>query len=115
MADSLKMEIPEFIPRSQKGRNLELVKETEVPEEKSYSQREAKLQAKEKELQEVLSYLTTAVKIVGSRGLVFLSALVSAGLFGWAAFDPTWQKISSACLFSVIVFLPALYADFQRS
>lgn len=119
MADSLtKMEIPEFVPR--KGRNLEVVSERQEAQNSGLTAdaliREAeRLKQKEQELQQVMTVIRTALKVVGAKAASMLSMLFASGMFVWSVMDPSWARTGASCLFAVIVFLPALYADASRN
>ena len=126
MADSSAQTTPQVF-RSNRGRNLLLVSERQVPETKeiqetrevvslqkeleAYRSRESHVLEKEKQLQEVMKTVRIALQVLGRKSLVFLSLLASIGAFGLTIIDPTALRITAAVLFTVIVFLPALWAD----
>ena len=78
-------------------------------------QRERALTEKDKDLRTILASLNVAYRVLGSRFLVVISALLTLGTFGWAVLDPTSGRITAACLCSVFVFLPALWADARQA
>lgn len=109
-------------PIATRGRNLQVVSERQTEQTETIAEslkdlqdREAKLSAKEKDLQQVMSAVQVAFGILGARAVVMLSLLASVGAFGWAVAEPTALRISASVLFTVIVFLPALWADARRN
>lgn len=115
--------------RSNRGRNLTLVatrqtKTTESLEKEvsslkakiqGYQAREEALNAKEKELREIMATVRTAFGILSGKSVVMLSMLASITGFGFAVMEPTGLRILAASLLTVIVFLPALWADARRN
>lgn len=94
-----------------KGRNLSLVSERTAPTEPDAAAREAALAAKEADLKAALATVHTAFAILGSRALVILSAMGASAAFGWALLNPGGWQLAGACLFTCLVFLPALWVD----
>jgi hypothetical protein len=105
-----------------RGRNVRLVSERtqeQIPSLASTSAADAAVLAarakalarKEESLQAAIASLHVAFAILGSRALVILSALGSAGLFGWAATQPDGWRLTAAICFTLFVFLPSLYID----
>lgn len=78
-------------------------------------QRELALKEKDKDLRAILASLNVAYRVLGSRFLVIFSALLTLVMFGWAVLEPAYGRIAAACLCSVFVFLPALWADARQS
>jgi len=113
-----------------KGKNLQLISQREAEEnpapevfrplrlplsltrmEEQLAQRERLIEEKEKQLNEVMATVQVAFKVLSGKTLVMLALLVASSLFIWSVFDPTGLRITAACLFTAIVFLPALYAE----
>ena len=93
-----------------RGRNLTLVSErTATPPQPDA----ASLAAKEADLQAALATIKAAFAILGSRALVILTALGAAAAFGWAVYSANGWALGSACAYSVLIFLPSLYADWH--
>lgn len=96
------------------GRNLQVVgerMEATQPQSPRDAAREAALAAKEQELKAAMAVVRTAFAILGSRALVILAALGSFVAFGWASWEPSGWRVAAAVLFTVLVFLPALWID----
>ena len=115
--------------RSNRGRNLTLVNthQTQTLESLTaevsslkmtladYQAREQTLNAKEEELRKIMATVRVALGILGARTATIVSLLASIAAFGWAVADPMGLRIAAASLFTVIVFLPALWADARRN
>lgn len=98
--------------RNLRGKNLQVVSErTAASLPPDVAAREAALAAKESDLQTALATVSTAFRILGSRALVILTALGAAAAFGWALLYPEGWRLAAACLFTAMVFWPALWAD----
>lgn len=113
MVDSSgQMEIPMHQP---KGRNLELVSTRDEPSPPSMTEtmarQAASLADKERELQQAIGILRVALGALSQRLLTVVSLLASAGMFGWAVWQPEGWRITAACLFAVLVFGPLAYLD----
>ena len=106
---------PAVIRSNRKGRNLQLVGErTETASQTpDLAAREAALEAKEAQLQAALATVKTAFDILGSRALVILTAAGAIAAFGWALYVPASLTLAAACLYSILVFLPALWVARQ--
>ncbi len=77
--------------------------------------REKSLNEREEALNLLVVSINTAFRILGARAATMLALVASVGLFGWAVYaEPNGWRVSAACLFSLIVFLPALWADARR-
>ena len=129
MADSSERKPAVF--RSNRGRNLLLVSERVESQERkeptqnpitqevlslrsqvaAYQAKESQYVEKEKEIQQIMATVRIALQVLGRKSLVFLSLIASIGAFGLTIIDPTALRITAAVLFTVIVFLPALWAD----
>ena len=81
----------------------------------AYQAREAAVHAKEKDLKEIMATIRVALGILSARTATMIAMLASIAAFGWAIADPAALRITAACLFTVIVFLPALWADARRN
>mgnify|MGYP001596941389 CR=1 FL=1 len=99
--------------RSNRGRNLQLVGERTAEAPSDIAAREHALEAKEAQLQAALTTLETAFSILGARALVIVTATGAIGAFGWALYMPAALTLSAACLYSCLVFLPALWVARQ--
>lgn len=84
---------------------------TEAPKADDGAARAAALEAKEKGLQAAMATIKAAFAILGARALVIFSAVCAAAAFGWALWNPDGWKVAGACLFTAMVFWPALYFD----
>lgn len=101
-------------PGMRKGRNLSVVSErrethSPSPSEADYAQAAKALRAKEKEYTAALASIKVAYAILGSRALVILSSIGSAAAFGWAIYSASGIALLGASVYTVLVFLPALY------
>lgn len=126
MADSSTQTSPQVF-RSNRGRNLKLVGEKEmIPPEMAeisslksqvaaYQAREAAVHAKEKDLKEIMATIRVALGILSARAATMIALFASIAAFGFAVAEPAALRITAACLFTVIVFLPALWADARRN
>lgn len=123
MADSSTQTSPQVF-RSNRGRNLKLVSEkvTETAEISSlksqltaYQARESAVHAKEKDLKEIMATIRVALGILSARAATMIALFASIAAFGFAVAEPAALRITAACLFTVIVFLPALWADARRN
>lgn len=105
------MEQEPAVFRSNRGRNLQLVGERTATDKPSpdLEARAAALAAKEAQLQAALATVKTAFDILGSRALVILTAAGAIAAFGWALYMPASLTLAAACLYSILVFLPALW------
>lgn len=109
-------------PGMRRGRNLQVVGErTEqtTPSTPSSTSEAAYLaatraaQAKEAEFQAALFTVKAAYGILGARALVILSSIGSAAGFGWAIYASSGIALLGASAYTILVFLPALYASRQ--
>ncbi len=99
-------------PGMRRGRNLTLVSErTEQTPQPNDAARAAALAQKEAELAAALATVRTAFAILGSRSLVIVSALGAIAAFAAALYWPEGLRLTAACLYTGLVFLPALYAS----
>lgn len=104
---------PDQAPR---GRNLTVVSERQPspPPPSNGAAGAAALAAKEAELQAALASLRALFRALGSRALVIIAALGACAAFGWALYEPSGWKVAGACLFTAMVFWPALWIDRMR-
>lgn len=110
METSSTLETPAVFRR---GRNLQLVGERteQTPQSPNDAARTAAVAKKEAELAAALATVRTAFAILGSRALVILSACGAVASFAAALYWPDGLRLTAACLYTVLVFLPSLYAS----
>lgn len=80
----------------------------ELPEQEKPA-RKSRKKPQDREISLLLTVLSTALKILAIRVLLFATGAVSAALFYFAIDLPEIAKIVAASLFTVLVFLPTLY------
>lgn len=108
------MEQEPAVFRSNRGRNLQVVGErtaTQATESPDLAAREAALEAKETQLQAALATVQTAIEIVGAHARSMIALAASVCVFAWSVYEPDWQKVIGACLFSAMVLWPCLWMD----
>ncbi len=57
----------------------------------------------------VFGAIRIGLALLGRRSLVALTAASSIGLFAYSELNPDWRRIGAACLFTALVYLPALW------
>jgi hypothetical protein len=73
--------------------------------------KEAQLRAQEDELRQAIKMVKLGMSMLAQRVLTAISMLVASSLFGFALSSGEWSKIGAASLFTLIVFIPALWSD----
>lgn len=68
----------------------------------------------EEQTRMLIAYLSTGMKVLAVRVLLFLVVLMTFSLFVWAAYLPDVNRIAVAGMFGVLVFLPTLRHDFRQ-
>ena len=84
-----------------------------TPQPTSSPKPDPRIAAKEAELAAAMGAVKVLAAILGSRALVVLTSLGASAAFGWALYSPSGLALAGACLFTILVYLPALYADWH--
>lgn len=63
----------------------------------------------------VMATIRMALMLLGSRALAFLALVGALAAFAITVAYPSTLRIVAASLFTVIVFLPALWADVRKA
>lgn len=71
--------------------------------------RKSRKKPQDREISLLLTVLSTALRILALRVLLFATGGVSAALFFFAIREPSLPKIAVPVAFTVLVFLPTLY------
>lgn len=114
---------PDLPPGMRRGRNLQVVGErqqqptqnstTSSTSEAAYLAATKAAREKEAEFQAALATVKAAYAILGTRAQLILSGLGSAAFFGWAVYSTSGIALLGAVSYTVLVFLPSLYASRQ--
>lgn len=59
----------------------------------------------------LLKFLASGTRVLSSRILLILTLLLTFGLFIWAMLQPTYERILTATIFAILVFLPIRAID----
>jgi hypothetical protein len=59
----------------------------------------------------LLKFIANGTRILSSRLLLILTLLLVFGLFVWAMILPTYERILTATIFAILVFLPIRAID----
>lgn len=98
----------EQIPPKDLNDQLRLFYE-DLPKETEKQTKKMKKKPQDREISLLLTVLSTALRILSIRVLLFAAGAVAAYLFGLAIQEPTIAKIAVPVAFTVLVFLPTLY------
>ncbi len=104
------LESPAVFRQNPRGRNLSVVAERQATPSQSPSPSPS-TKAKEAELAAAMGAVKVLAATLGGRALVVLTALGALAAFGWCLYTPSGLALACACLYAILVFLPALYAD----
>jgi hypothetical protein len=63
----------------------------------------------------LVMFINAGMKVLSMRLVLVMSLLMTFGLFVWAMWLPTPERIAAASIFTLGVFLPALKSDFRQS
>ena len=56
-------------------------------------------------------YVSTGLRVLSGRLVLLLTLLLTFSMFAWAMALPTYERIGSATLFALLVFLPVIRMD----
>jgi hypothetical protein len=63
----------------------------------------------------LILFIGAGMKVLSMRIVLVLALLMTFGLFVWAMCLPTSERILAATVFTLLVFLPAIRADFKQN
>lgn len=66
------------------------------------------------EVEAVLQYARTTLKVLSERALTWASLLGCMVAFGWALHDPHWVRVVAACAYATLVFWPMLKLETKK-
>ena len=69
----------------------------------------------DQQTQLLLLYIKVGVSVLSARLVLLLALVLSFGLFAWAMYLPTYERIGCATLFALLIFLPAVRLDARQS
>jgi uncharacterized membrane protein YqjE len=61
----------------------------------------------------LILFIGAGMKVLSIRIILILSLCMTFALFVWAMYMPDRERIAAATIFTVLVFLPAIRADFK--
>ena len=59
----------------------------------------------------LVTFLAVGMRVLSARLVLIVALFMSFGLFAWAMWLPTTERIGAATIFTMLVFLPAIRAD----
>lgn len=59
----------------------------------------------------VILFISTGMRVLSARIVLLIVLCMTFGLFVWAMYLPTYERIATATIFTVLVFLPSIRAD----
>jgi hypothetical protein len=65
----------------------------------------------EHQLKSLINIITMGAKVLATRTLVYITMLLTFGLFAWAMYDPVMLRVGTAITFAMLVYWPALRLD----
>jgi hypothetical protein len=68
-----------------------------------------------KQMQVVMLWISTGLKVVTTRLVLLVALSMVFGLFCWALYWPTWERIACVTLFAILVYLPIVRIDNNQS
>jgi hypothetical protein len=69
----------------------------------------------EKQVRAIMMFIAAGTKILSARVVLMLALFMTFGLFAWAMYLPTPERIAAATLFTLLVFLPSIKADSKQN
>ena len=63
----------------------------------------------------LVMFIGAGMRVLSARLILVAALLMVFGLFCWTMYWPTYERIATATLFSLLVFLPAIRADAKES
>ena len=63
----------------------------------------------------MLLYIRVGLQVLSARLVLLLALALAFGLFAWAMWLPGWERIATATIFAVLIFLPATRIDAAQS
>ena len=66
-------------------------------------------------MQVVMLWISTGLKVVTTRLVLLVALSMVFGLFCWALYWPTWERIACVTLFAILVYLPIVKIDNNQS
>jgi hypothetical protein len=68
----------------------------------------------EKQVRAIMLFIAAGTKVLSARLVLMLALFMTFGLFVWAMYLPTPERIGAATLFTLLVFLPSIKADTKQ-
>jgi hypothetical protein len=68
----------------------------------------------EKQVRAIMLFIAAGTKVLSARVVLMLALVMTFGLFVWAVYQPTPERIGAATLFALLVFLPSIKADSKQ-
>ena len=62
----------------------------------------------EEQIKLLLNFIAVGTKVLSVRIAMFLSLILTAGMFGYVLYEPSNLKLLTATIFATLVFLPVL-------
>lgn len=60
-------------------------------------------------------WISVGLKVLAARLVLLLALAMVFGLFCYAAYWPTWERIAGVTLFAILVFLPIVRLDSNQA
>lgn len=64
-----------------------------------------------KTMQTLVLWISIGLKVVTTRLVLLIALSMVFGLFCWALYWPTWERIACVTIFAILVFLPIIKLD----
>ena len=68
-----------------------------------------------KQMQVLVLWISVGLKVLTARLVLLLALAMVFGLFCYAAYWPTWERIAGVTLFAILVFLPIVKLDSNQA
>jgi len=69
----------------------------------------------EQQTRALVLFIGAGMRVLSNRMVLVAALLMVFGLFCWAMYTPTNERILAATIFTVLVFLPTIRADSKQS
>jgi hypothetical protein len=63
----------------------------------------------------LVRYVKVGLVILNTRIMILIGMLLCAGATAWTLYDPSWERVVSTALFSVLVFWPVIRLEREKN
>jgi hypothetical protein len=69
----------------------------------------------QEQMRALVMFIGAGMKVLSIRLTLLLTLAMTFALFVWAMYSPVYERITSAAIFTVLVFLPVIRADMRQN